>query len=268
MDRSPGFPRHPSDAGRSPGRVTLVGAGPGGADLITVRGARALGRADVVVHDQLVDPEVLDLAPCTAERLCVGKTKGGGFGQDEINRILIEHASRGANVVRLKGGDPFVFGRGGEEVDEVRAAGLEVEVVPGLSSALAGPALAGVPVTHRGEAASVLIISGHRVGPTDYDWQAVARAADTIVVLMAATTATVVADRLLRAGRPAGDPVAVVHRAGRADQLVTTFDLAALAGRSSPLASPCVVAIGTVAARARQAALAHQLDGPGCEPPG
>jgi siroheme synthase len=153
-------------------------------------------------------------------------------------------------VVRLKGGDPFVFGRGAEEVDAVGRAGIEVDVVPGLSSALAGPALAGVPITERGTAASALIISGHRVGSGDYDWVAVARAADTIVVLMAASTAPEVARRLLDAGRPGCDPVAVVHRAGRCDQQVLTCDLGTLAARPSDLPSPCVVTIGAVAARA------------------
>lgn len=240
----------PTGTASGAGEVTLVGAGPGGADLITVRGARALSRADVVVHDFLVDPEVLDLAPPDAERVCVGKAKGHGATQDDINRILVHHARRGRRVVRLKGGDPFLFGRGGEEVEAVRAAGFDVSVVPGLTSALAGPALAGIPVTHRGESASTLVLTGHRAGPTDYDWPAVAHAADTLVVLMAATTAGAVARRLLDAGRPRDEPVAVVHRAGRHDQAVTVGDLAGLAARDRPLAGPCVIVIGRVAARA------------------
>lgn len=236
--------------GRPAGRVTLVGAGPGGADLITVRGARALSTADVVVHDHLVDAEVLELAPPDACRIPVGKTKGGGTPQDEIIGLLIAHARSGRHVVRLKGGDPFLYGRGAEEVDALTAAGIGVEVVPGLTSALAGPALAGISVTERGIAASTLIISGHRVGSDEYDWAAVARAADTIVVLMAATTASQVARRLLGGGRRPDDAVAVVHRAGRSDQTVTTCRLVELAARVEPLPGPCVVVIGAVARRA------------------
>lgn len=235
---------------RSTGRVTLVGAGPGGADLITVRGARALATADVVVHDHLVDPEVLALAPSGASRISVGKNKGGGTPQEEIIRVLVAEARSGRHVVRLKGGDPFVYGRGAEEVDGVAAAGIAVDVVPGLTSALAGPALAGISVTERGIAASTLVISGHRAGDDEYDWAAVARAADTIVVLMAATTASQVARRLLAGGRRPDDAVAVVHRAGRGDQSVTTSTLVGLAARGEALPGPCVVVIGPAARRA------------------
>jgi uroporphyrin-III C-methyltransferase len=137
--------------------VVLVGAGPGGADLITVRGARRLAGADVVVHDRLSDADLLDLVPPAAELVDVGKCKGAGARQEEINAVLVDRARRGLRVVRLKGGDPFVYGRGGEEADALLAAGLEVEVVPGLTSAFAAPALAGIAVTERGGAASVAV---------------------------------------------------------------------------------------------------------------
>ncbi|MDY7106939.1 MAG: siroheme synthase CysG [Actinomycetota bacterium] len=237
------------------GRVTIVGAGPGGADLITVRGARAIASADVILYDRLADPELLTLAPVGVERIPVGKAKGHGVDQDEIARLLVERARRGDHVVRLKGGDPFVFGRGGEELDAVTAAGFACEVVPGLSSSMAGAALAGIPVTHRGEAASVLVLSGHRAhADDDYDWAAVAAGADTIVVLMAATTAGAVGRRLLDAGRPAEEPVAVVHRAGTETQESTVSTLAELAERGSPYPSPSILVIGRVAARARSCA--------------
>lgn len=181
------------------GRVTLVGAGPGGADLITLRGARALATADVVVYDRLADPELLDLAPHAARRIEVGKAKGWGISQDDINEILVHEARAGAHVVRLKGGDPFVFGRGSEECDALATAGIQCEVVPGVSSALAAPALFGVPLTHRGESASFTVLSGHRVADADHDWSALARSGSTVVVLMAASTAGDVAARLIAA---------------------------------------------------------------------
>ncbi len=232
------------------GRVTLVGAGPGGADLITVRGARALAAADVVLYDRLADPALLDLAPVAAERIPVGKAKGEGMDQDDIARLLVERALQGNHVVRLKGGDPFVFGRGAEELDAVWAAGIEASVVPGLTSAIAGPALAGIPLTHREDAASFLVLTGHRAGATDADWSAVARAADTLVVLMGASTAPELAANLVAGGRPPTDPVAVVHRAGLPGQQVRTLDLATLAASGSPLPSPSVLVIGPVARRA------------------
>lgn len=230
--------------------MTLVGAGPGGADLVTVRGAAALGRADVVVHDRLADPALLDLAPATALRIPVGKAKGSGTDQETINRILVEHARQGSYVVRLKGGDPFVFGRGSEEHDAVVAAGLPCEVVPGVSSALAGPALAGIPLTERGVAASFTVFSGHRIADADHDWDALARSGSTLVVLMGASNASDIATRLLAAGRPADEPVALVHRAGHPDTRTEVTTLAGLRADGCPLASPVVIVIGDVASRA------------------
>ncbi len=238
--------------GRTPvrvGTVALVGAGPGGADLITLKGARLLGRADVVVHDRLVDPGLLDLAPVVAERVPVGKSKGGGWTQEEINRVLIEKATQGFNVVRLKGGDPFVFGRGGEEVEAMTEAGIPVEVVPGLSSAVAGATLAGIPLTHRGQSASFTVLSGHRIADHDHDWEPLARSASTLVVLMGVSTAGDIAQRLMEAGRPTDEPVAIVHMAGRAEQQVAVTDLTELARDGSPLASPAIIVVGPVVAR-------------------
>ena len=232
------------------GSVTLVGAGPGGADLITVRGATALARADVVVHDRLADPALLDLAPPWAERVPVGKAKGSGTAQDVINEVLVDRARRGAQVVRLKGGDPFVFGRGGEEHDAVVAAGIGCTVVPGLSSALAAPGLAGIPLTERGGAASFTVLSGHRVADADHDWGALARSASTLVVLMGASTARDVAARLLDGGCPTGEPVAVVHAAGTPAMRVGRLDLGGLAADGCPFPAPCVIVVGDVARHA------------------
>jgi uroporphyrin-III C-methyltransferase len=230
------------------GRVTLVGAGPGGADLITVRGARALAAADVVLYDRLADPELLDLAPPAAQRIPVGKGKGFGATQDDINALLVDHAADGSHVVRLKGGDPFVFGRGGEEVEACAAAGLTVEVVPGVSSALAAPALAGIAVTDRRAAASFTVVTGHRADDSGEAtrWEALARSGDTIVVLMAATTASAVAHALLTGGRPSDEPVAFVHGAATADQDVVVSSLANTADEGCPLPSPTVMVIGPV----------------------
>ncbi len=159
--------------------VYLVGAGPGDPGLVTVRGAELLARADVVVFDRLAHPSLLDLAPATAERIDVGKAPGRvAMDQDGINATLVEHGAAGRVVVRLKGGDPFVFGRGGEEAEALLAAGVPFEVVPGITSAIAAPAYAGIPVTHRGLSTHVTVVTGHEdpaKGTTDTDWPALAR---------------------------------------------------------------------------------------------
>jgi len=231
----------------SSGLVSIVGAGPGGADLITVRGMRALQQADVVVYDRLVDDEVLDFAPESALRVPVGKGKGFGVAQEQIGQLLILHAKSGSRVVRLKGGDPFVFGRGLEEVETLDAAGIEHDLVPGLSSALAGPALAGISLTDRDHAASFTVLSGHRADDESYDWEAVSRSVDTVVVLMAATTAAAVCRRLIAAGRPADDYVAMICAAGRPAQQLRRARLNEVARDGSPFPSPMTMVIGPVA---------------------
>ncbi len=231
------------------GRITLVGAGPGGADLITVRGAKALAAADVVVYDRLADPGLLDLAPPAAERIPVGKGKGYGATQAEINALLVERSVSGSHVVRLKGGDSFVFGRGQEEVDAAAAAGVPIEVVPGVSSAVAAPALAGIPLTDRRLAASFTVLTGHQADSTSPspDWAAAAAGGGTIVVLMAASTAAAVARRLHAGGRPGHEPVAFVHAAGTADERATRTDLAAVLVDGCPFPAPTVMVVGAVA---------------------
>ena len=170
--------------------VYLVGAGPGDPGLFTVRGAELLRRADVVVYDRLASPALLDLARRDAELVDVGKAPGrAAMTQEQINELLVERGRAGLEVMRLKGGDPFVFGRGGEEAESCRDANVPFEVVPGITSAIAAPAYAGIPVTHRGLSTSVTIVTGHEdptKGTTDTDWDALARAGGTLVVLMGA----------------------------------------------------------------------------------
>ena len=228
--------------------VFLVGAGPGDPGLLTRRGADLLRRADVVVHDRLIAGELLELAPPGAELIDVGKSPGAPTSQSEINARLVELGRAGRSVVRLKGGDPFVFGRGGEEAEALRAAGIEFEVVPGVSSAFAAPALAGIPVTHRGLASSVSVVTGH-VGdpsaPGGVDWESLGRAGGTLVVLMGMSERTRIAEALVRSGRDEATPVAVVHWATTDRQQVVRTDLGGL--DSVELPAPSVIVVGPVA---------------------
>lgn len=243
------------------GQVTLVGAGPGAADLLTYRAWRAIALADVVVHDRLVPLEVLDdlgdgAGPGAVEVIDVGKAPGAHkVPQDEINALLIDRARRGLRVVRLKGGDPFVFGRGGEEHAACRAAGVPVDVVPGISSALAVPALAGVPLTHRGTTTAFHVTTAHtRAGTCELDDVAVAcvtsRAA-TLVVLMGVAALPAIVARLLDAGAAPDTPVAIVERGSTPDQRVTrvALDLAAKRAEEVGVRAPAVIVIGDVAAQ-------------------
>src|SRR2546423_5611530 len=187
------------------GKVYLVGAGPGDQKLLTLRGKECLEQADVVLYDYLANPVLLDHVPAHAERIYVGRRGRGRYqDQDEVNRLIIEKAREGKVVIRLKGGDPFVFGRGGEEAEAIAAAGLPFEVVPGVTSAVAVPAYAGIPVTHRTLATHVTIVTGHEdpaKGTTDVDWGALARAGGTLVILMGAGRLREITERLIAAGR-------------------------------------------------------------------
>ncbi|HZQ27651.1 MAG TPA: uroporphyrinogen-III C-methyltransferase [Acidimicrobiales bacterium] len=227
--------------------VYLVGAGPGDPGLLTVRGAEVLARADVVVHDRLAESSLLDRAPASAERIDVGKRPGGPVHQDEINDLLVERGRAGQEVVRLKGGDPFVFGRGGEEAQALLDAGVPFEVVPGITSAVAAPAYAGVPVTHRGRAASFTVITGHsRHEPErDTNWEALARSGDTIVVLMGVAHRADIAKRLMDGGLAASTPVVAVHWGTRPEQRTVRTTLGALA--DVELDPPATIVIGQVA---------------------
>jgi len=227
--------------------VWLVGAGPGDPGLLTVRGAEALARADTVVHDRLAERSLLDLAPAAAERVDVGKSPGGPVNQEDINALLVDRGRAGLTVVRLKGGDPFVFGRGGEEAEALLAAGVAFEVVPGVTSAIAVPAYAGIPVTHRGLSTSFTVVTGHsRHRPDDaVHWESLARAGGTVVVLMGVAHRSEIARRLMAGGLPPATPVAAVRWGTRPDQrtLRTTLDnLAAM-----ELEPPVTLVIGAVA---------------------
>lgn len=234
------------------GKVFLVGAGPGDPELITLRGLRVLRRADVLVYDRLVHPELIVEAPEWAERRFVGKAPGlAVMRQDEINALLVDRARRGFTVVRLKGGDPFVFGRGSEEAAALTAAGIAWEVVPAVSSALAAPALAGIPVTHREVAASFAVVTGHRSeNGAEPDWGALARI-DTLVVLMGVGELALIAARLLAGGRAATTPVAIIERASLPEERVVigTLDEIAFLAHAAGVRSPATIVIGEVVAQ-------------------
>lgn len=227
--------------------VYLVGAGPGDPDLLTVKAARLLARADVVVHDRLADPAIVQLAPPHAELIDVGKRPSRPLPQATINALLVHLGRTERIVVRLKGGDPFVFGRGGEEAMALLEAGVPFEVVPGVSSAVAVPASAGVPVTHRGLAAAVTVVTGHRrVGDeADTDWEALARVGGTLVVLMGVGQRAYIAERLQAGGLGPETPVCVVMKGTRPEQRTIRTTLERLG--ATAIEPPATIVIGAVA---------------------
>jgi uroporphyrinogen III methyltransferase/synthase len=229
--------------------VYLVGAGPGDPGLLTVRGADVLARADVVVHDRLASPALLDLAPRDAERISVGKAPGRvEMEQRDIDALLVARGRAGETVVRLKGGDPFVFGRGGEEAEALAAAGVPFEVVPGITSAVAAPAYAGIPVTHRGVSTHFTVVTGHEdpaKGRTDVDWESLARAGGTLVVLMGVGHLPAIVERLLAGGLPPGTPVAAVRNGTRPDQTSVRATLGTIT--SLDVRAPSAIVVGAVA---------------------
>jgi uroporphyrinogen III methyltransferase / synthase len=233
------------------GRVVLVGAGPGDPDLLTLRALRELERAEVLLYDALIEPAVLELANPACERIDVGKRGDGskGVAQDKIADLLIEKARQGRYVVRLKGGDPFVFGRGGEEASRLRAAGIPFEIVPGVTSALAVPAYAGIPVTDRRLSSSVAIVTGHR-GKDEFDrridWEGLAASAETLVVLMGTAWLDDICARVIAGGRDPATPAAAISRGTTPQQRVVTARLDELAQRVTALGlgAPTVIVIG------------------------
>ena len=232
--------------------VYLVGAGPGDPGLLTVRGAEILRRADVVVYDRLSVSSLLDLAPPAAERINVGKLPGNPImSQEDINALLVERGKAGGEVVRLKGGDVFVFARGGEEAEALMAAGIPFEVVPGISSALAAPAYAGIPVTMRHSSELFTVITGHEDPDKggELDWETVAKLGGTIVVLMGIGRLPKIVARLLAGGRSPETPVAVVRWGTRPEQHTVRATLGTILDRRAELASPSVIVIGRVAAK-------------------
>ncbi len=231
------------------GLVSLVGAGPGDSELLTLRAVRRLQAAEAVVHDRLVSAEVLEYAHPAAERFDVGKAPGGaGCTQTEINQLLVQLGRAGKRVVRLKGGDPFVFGRGGEEALALARAGVAFEVVPGISAALAAPAAAGIPVTHRGVSGSVTIVNGHDAD--QHDWSVLAKGGGTLVFLMAVEHLEEIVDRLLAHGRAADEPAAMVQWATTPRQRFLSAPLSGIAAatRAAGLEPPAVLVVGRTAA--------------------
>jgi uroporphyrin-III C-methyltransferase len=244
--------------GRGKGRVWLVGAGPGDPELLTLKAARLLRGADVVVHDRLIPAAILDLIPSSARRIYVGKKKSNhSVPQDGINDLITALALEGLDVVRLKGGDPFIFGRGGEELLACREAGVSCEVVPGVSAAMSASASAGAPLTHRGLSQAVTFVTGHAAptgddawGEPALDWATLARPNHTVVVYMGVSTAPVIAARLIAAGRAASTPVLIVENASRADERRIKATIQGMAEAASQVSGPAVLIIGEVAALA------------------
>lgn len=234
------------------GTVYLVGSGPGDPQLLTVRARELLETADIVLHDKLPGPEIIELIP-PDRREDVGKRAGGErTPQSEINQRLVELAQDGKDVVRLKGGDPFVFGRGGEELEYLAAHEIPVKVVPGITVAVAGPGVSGIPITHREHASSVTFVTGHEAADKDesaVDWDALAAAGGTIVVLMGVRTLPAYTSALREAGMPASTPVALVERATWPNQQVVTGTLASIVELrdAHDITPPAITVIGDVA---------------------
>jgi len=231
------------------GVVQLIGAGPGDPELITVKGLRGLEQADVVVHDRLVSRRLLELAPPTTRRIDVGKTPGmHRWSQRRINTLLVAEARRGRRVVRLKGGDPFVFGRGGEECEALVKAGIPFEVVPGVSSAVAAAAYAGIPVTHRNHTSAFAVVTGHSSNELDdLDWEALSRVG-TLVVLMGLGGLRRIVQTLRAIGRAADTPVAIVSNATMAEQRSVRGTLADIVIKARYLSTPATIVVGDVVA--------------------
>lgn len=237
---------------RRTGKVYLVGAGPGDPGLLTLKGKECLEAADIVLYDYLANPVLLQYAPATAQRVYVGR-RGRGQYQDqaEINRLLIERAKEGNVVVRLKGGDPFVFGRGGEEAEAVAAAGVDFELVPGVTAAVAVPAYAGIPVTHRTLASTVTFVTGHEdptKPETQLEWPKLASASGTLVFMMGMKNLPAIVRQLLSEGRPSSQPVAAIRWGTKADQqtIVGTLGDIVVKSEAAHLEPPTVIVVGEV----------------------
>lgn len=228
--------------------VHLVGAGPGDPELLTVRAMRLISSADIIVHDALASDEIIALAKPGVELIDVGKKPGRPTPQELINTLLVHLGSQGLEVVRLKGGDPFVFGRGGEEADALIQAGVPHTVVPGITSAVGVPAAAGIPVTHRNVSPAFTVVTGHREsgGSENIAWEALAQVGGTIVVLMGVAERAVIAARLMAGGLAADTPVAAVRYGTRANQETVRCTLGSLA--EADLKAPSTIVIGAVAA--------------------
>jgi uroporphyrin-III C-methyltransferase len=235
--------------GQRKGTVFLVGAGPGDPDLITVRGLDAIKKAEVLVYDRLANPDLLSHAPDKTERIYVGKRPGKpSVSQEQINRILVVKANEGKLVVRLKGGDPFVFGRGGEECEALAEEGILYEIIPGVSSAIAAPAYAGIPLTHRGQARSFTVVTGYTKNESEQfdNWEHLAHS-DTLVVLMGMKKLPDIISRLYLFGRSPDTPVAIIEKASYRNQRTVIGTLETIVEKSADLAAPATIVIGELA---------------------
>ncbi|MGE5303644.1 MAG: uroporphyrinogen-III C-methyltransferase [Alphaproteobacteria bacterium] len=239
------------------GKVYLVGAGPGDPGLLTVRGLELLRRAGVIVYDQLVNPVLLEEASPAAVKIFAGKQAGSHcIAQAEINEVLIGYARLGRDVLRLKGGDPFVFGRGGEEAEALADARIAFEIVPGVSSAVAVPAYAGIPLTHRKFASSFAVVTGHEARKTQssVDWTKLATAVDTLVILMGLNNLPLIVGTLLKHGRSPKTPVAVIRMGTTGEQEVVLASLVDIVEKSTAMEPPALIVVGDVVS------LADKLD--------
>jgi len=232
------------------GEVYLVGAGPGDPDLLTLRALALMKRAEVALYDNLISPEILELLPAGVERIYVGKRRADhAMRQEVINALLVEYALAGKRVLRLKGGDPFIFGRGGEEIDTLSAHGIRFEVVPGITAALGAAAYAGIPLTHRDHAQSCVFVTGNlKDGSVDLDWEALARPRQTIVVYMGLLSLPVICRELVAHGLPRDTGAAVVQHGTTSTQRVVTGTLGTLAARvaRAKLHAPTLIIVGNV----------------------
>ncbi|XES83490.1 siroheme synthase CysG [Franconibacter pulveris] len=230
------------------GEIILVGAGPGDAGLLTLRGLQVMQQADVVLYDHLVSDGVLDLVRRDAERICVGKRAGShAVAQHETNQMLIDFAREGKTVVRLKGGDPFIFGRGGEELQAAKAAGVPFQVVPGVTAASGATAYAGIPLTHRDYAQSAVFVTGHyKPDSAPFDWALLAKSRQTLAIYMGTMKAAEISEQLIQHGRDADTPVAVISRGTREDQQVFTGTLQQLDALAKQAPMPALLVIGEV----------------------
>ena len=243
---------------RAAGVVWLVGAGPGDPDLLTVKALKVLQTAQVVVHDGLVSAAILDLAPAGAQRLSVAKQKSRhSYAQEEISRMIVAFALQGLTVVRLKGGDPFIFARGGEELEACREAGVACHVVPGITAALASAASAGAPLTHRGAAQAVTFVTGHATAGADpdLDWPTLANANQTVVIYMGLTAVANISSRLMAAGRAAGTPALIVENASLPHERRVVTTLADLPEAAQGLKGPALLIVGEAMALAQASPL-------------
>ncbi len=239
------------------GKVYLVGAGPGDPKLLTLRAAELLGKADIVIYDRLVGPSILKLAPKSAKKIYVGKRSGKHeVPQDKINELLVKAAGEGRIIVRLKGGDPFLFGRGGEEAEVLQEKNIAFELVPGVTSAIATPEYAGIPLTHRDYASAVAVVTGHRAGDSGRPvrWDKLASAVDTIVVLMGMESLEAIVNKLIAGGVNMNRAVAIVERGTTKNQRVFIAKLGTIVDevKKNDVKPPSVIVIGEVAELGRK----------------